>query len=220
MPCYDSRGSHYPDNETVTVDNPETQRQLEMALSRNDELARMLCEICRNVVESKGEEYLSEGTRIWYAEHRQNDIRQCIELLQTNPSKLDSNDYLTMGRALTDYLEKDVIETTVGDSNETLFAYDKIDSWARAHIKAAERQKAYMRIIRKIELLNDGWRPNWETAEYKYNLLYQLPSSELHVMRPLYWIDHPYELYMKSIKIAEQVKEEHEQDYKIWLGVE
>ena len=31
-------------------------------------------------------------------------------------------------------------KSTVGDSNETLFAYDKIDSWAKAHIKGAARK--------------------------------------------------------------------------------
>lgn len=88
-------------------------------------------------------------------------------------------------------------------------------------IKDIERKKARMRIIRRIEELNDGWEPDFEDEETdsKYYVSFKPCREELGVSRTSRWLSLEPCFYMKSEEIAEQMIREHGDDYKFLWGI-
>ena len=87
-------------------------------------------------------------------------------------------------------------------------------------IKDIERQKARMRIIRRIEELNDGWVPDFEDEdEDKFSVHYDHIEDNLTAYPLFEWQEHESCLYMKSQEIAEQMIREHGDDYKLLWGI-
>lgn len=81
MPCRDYQDD-FP--RTVEVENPETRKQLEASLARNDELSRLLCYVVTKAVENDLEHYvLNSEVRDWYIQHRQADLDNMQNLLES-----------------------------------------------------------------------------------------------------------------------------------------
>ena len=87
-------------------------------------------------------------------------------------------------------------------------------------IKDIERKKARMRIIRRIEELNDGWVPDFEDEdEDKFYIVYHHKHHKLSAES--IWRIQAREScsYLQSMKIAKQMIKEHGDDYKLMWGI-
>ncbi len=86
--------------------------------------------------------------------------------------------------------------------------------------KSLEQQKAYMRLVRKIHELNDGWIPDWGNNEQnKYSLYFNHHEGFVSFIRIIYCPSLPDELLFRT-EVIDMVIEHCADDFKIWLGVE
>lgn len=107
------------------------------------------------------------------------------------------------------------------DFDDNLYAKGEYYPTEEEAIKDIERKKARMRIIRRIEELNDGWEPDFEDEETdsKYYVSFKPCREELGVSRTSRWLSLEPCFYMKSEEIAEQMIREHGDDYKFLWGI-
>lgn len=85
---------------------------------------------------------------------------------------------------------------------------------------AVKKQKAYMRIVRKIHELNDGWTPDWlDGSEGKYYMVYEHEDCDVSFWREWCCQQMQEEFYFKY-SVRHEVIEHCADDFKIWLGVE
>ena len=79
--------------------------------------------------------------------------------------------------------------------------------------KARDIALAKQRVAYAIEVLNDGWKPDWSigNGDYKY-FIYNNNANKLEVSWVSYWKQQPNYMYCKTIEIAEQIRQEHEED--------
>lgn len=106
------------------------------------------------------------------------------------------------------------------DVDDNLYAKGEYYPTEEEAIKDIERKKARMRIIRRIEELNDGWVPDFEDGNMdKFYVNYEHGRSALSFT--YVWRPQALEpcFYMKSEEIAEQMIREHGDDYKFLWGI-
>ena len=80
MPCNDGGQSEY-------YANKEVNDKLALALTRNDELARLLCVACASLIESNGG--FTESLDRWYTTHLEHDRKRITLLLSRVSSTVD-----------------------------------------------------------------------------------------------------------------------------------
>lgn len=87
MPCNDGGQSEF-------YANRETHEKLELALARNDELARLLCQSCA-LLEDEGALHELVEVSAWYIKHLKHDrervalLMERLDLHELNASQLD-----------------------------------------------------------------------------------------------------------------------------------
>ena len=84
-----------------------------------------------------------------------------------------------------------------------------------------KREKAIRKVTDRIKELNEGWLPDWSNDEGKiyfddYNHSYNFISISSYRHKQSY----PNSYYMKSRRIAGQIRDEMFDDIKLMLGVE
>ena len=89
---------------------------------------------------------------------------------------------------------------------------------AEQHIK---REKAIRKVTDRIKELNDGWYPDWDDGKVKYYFnSYNHSTNSMFVDYYFHKQSYPNNYYMKSYKVANQIKDEMFDDIKLMLGVE
>lgn len=112
------------------------------------------------------------------------------------------------------------VQDTRDDSDNHNYKIGRYFLTEEEAIKDDERKKARMRIIRRIEELNDGWVPDFEDEdEDKFYIVYHHKHHKLSAES--IWRIQAREScsYLQSMKIAEQMIKEHGDDYKLLWGI-